>query len=45
MAVLDELEALLLPRVPCPPRFGASKIYIMAQFVGGCLLVLVVEFY
>ena len=46
MAVLDELEALLLPRVPCPiRRFSASKIYTMAQFVGGCLLVLVVEFY
>ena len=45
MAVLDELEALLLPRVPCRRRFGGSKIYIMAQFVGGCLLVLVVEFY
>ena len=26
MAVLDELEALLLPRVPCPiRRFSASK--------------------
>ena len=46
MAVLDELEALLLPRVlVLLLSFCASKIYTMAQFVGWFSFVLVVEFY